>query len=257
MKLESPHHDLPGVLRHLPAALEATAQHAPDATTLARTLGYATTSTAGSMQVRSMTLFGLLRIESGSGKGSGGPYRYRATALAQAILRADRDEDRWRHLLLIALTSPPIFRDLYSRFGDSPPEDLATTLAEEHGISADKAAKIVKNYRHGLRLVSTKPRRGSTDLRPSPRSADGRRYTGRITVTLEGGTNIIFPEGAQITRDLTSLIFDVLLPRAQGGRMDTPGPLVQPPAVLEASDHGSTRTERSATAPPASHPQRR
>jgi len=207
-----PHISLDKVLRCLPKALEVTSQQPVDRMALVKAFGYAPTTMEASRIVTSMVHFNLLYIANGSGGKK--RFQYRPTDLARAIEKARPGDEEWRHLVLKALTNPPLFSDLCTRFGVEPPDNLEVILKEEYGIPEKGVRKAAKVYDRALTLVFRGPPTLSVARGKAEGSVTNRDlgpYSGPITVEFGGGARFTFKAGKQYTYKLTAAYLEAEL----------------------------------------------
>lgn len=204
-----PHANLDKVLRCLPKALDAATEQAVDRMTLVKAFGYAPTTSEADKIIRSMVRFNLLETVSGSGSAHHG-YRYRPTDLARAIGEAEIGGDEWQQLALRALTTPPLFAVLYTRFDMNPPANLAVILKDEYGIPEKGAPKAAKTYSRALWLFlrNNKVKKMAADHDLGP-------YAGPILVEFGGGARFTFAPGAPYTLKLAAAILEADLAAAR------------------------------------------
>lgn len=151
---------------------------------LAVRLGY----TAGSGGVAARKIASLVHygfVESHSGSGS-----YSLSVRGRTLLELDPRSQEFRESMQAALCQPRLFDEVLTRYRSDGrlPDDLATVLEEEHGITAQASARAARVLRASARFA------GLLDGEGRLRAVEPGRGDG------EGGADREAPEGATAGR---------------------------------------------------------
>ena len=115
--------------------------------TLAAALGYTKDSSWLNLLLSSLVKFGLLDAVSGSG---GRPRKYKITETGLDLATADANSPLRVPALRRAALRPPIYQDLWEKFGPQLPEfddEMASYLVSERRFNRDAAFKMLAHFR--------------------------------------------------------------------------------------------------------------